>query len=112
MTRTVFLIIAGIAVGALIAKQEKQKIAVDPTDLIIEKSKQTMRQASEVSARADKQVAESVSKMKLAIEVLEEEKHMLVEQVKTMENEIVAIKSEPAAVQPFNVLAILPDSTR
>jgi len=48
--------------------------------------------------------------MKETIEVLEEEKEQLVEQVKVMENEIVAIKSEPTAL-PFDVLAILPDST-
>jgi hypothetical protein len=41
---------------------------------------------------------------------LEEEKVALVEQVKTMQDEIVAISEQPAAV-PFNVLAILPDST-
>jgi predicted transcriptional regulator len=59
---------------------------------------------------ADKQVSESISKMKETIEVLEEEKEQLVEQVKVMENEIVAIKSEPSA-QPFDVLAIgVPDT--
>jgi hypothetical protein len=48
--------------------------------------------------------------MKQTIEVLEEEKVALVEQVKTMQDEIVAISVQPAAL-PFDVLAILPDST-
>jgi hypothetical protein len=69
-----------------------------------------MRKAAAVSQRADKQVAEGVSKMKESIQALEMEKEQLVEQVKVMQDEIVAIKSEPVA-QPFNVLAILPDST-
>jgi type III secretion system FlhB-like substrate exporter len=111
MTRTILLIAAGVTVGALIAKQNQPKVQPDPIDIIIEKSKHTMQQASQVSARADQQVSESISKMKETIEVLVEEKEQLVEQVKVMENEIVAIKSEPAA-QPFDVLAIgLPDST-
>ena len=109
MKHTVLLIIAGIAVGVVLADQKKPVVQADPIDIIIEKSKQTMRQASAVSARADKQVSESVSKMKQTIEVLEEEKEQLVEQVKVMENEIVSIKSAP--VQPFDVLAIgVPDT--
>jgi hypothetical protein len=48
--------------------------------------------------------------MKATITTLEEEKVALVEQVKTMQDEIVAISVQPTAV-PFNVLAIVPDST-
>ena len=103
------LIVAGILAGALLAQQKTPKVKPDPTDLIIEKSKQTMQQASEVSAKADKQVAASISQMRETIEVLEVEKEMLVEQVNVMQNEIVSIKSAP--MQPFDVLAILPDST-
>lgn len=109
MKNTILLLITGIAVGAVLADQKKSDSNLDPVDAIIEKSKQTMRQASAVSARADKQVTESVRKMKQTIEVLEEEKEQLVEQVKVMENEIVSIKSAP--VQPFDVLAIgVPDT--
>ena len=111
MKNITLLLITGIAVGALLAEQKKQNVQADPIDIIIEKSKQTMRQAAEVSARADQQVVESVRQMKETIEVLEEVNEQLVEQVKVMENEIVAIKSEPVA-QPFDVLAIgVPDST-
>lgn len=110
MTRTLLLLVTGIAVGALIAKQNEPEKPVDPVDLIIEKSKQTMQQASQVSARADKQVASKITEMKQTIEVLVEEKEQLVEQVKEMKDEIVTIKS--ASVQPFDVLAIgVPDST-
>lgn len=110
MTRTILLLAAGIAVGALIAKQNKPQVAVDPVDLIIEKSNQTMQQASQVSARVDKQVSEKIGEMKQTIEVLVEEKEQLVEQVKVMQDEIVAVKSAP--VQPFDVLAIgVPDTT-
>ena len=110
MKHTILLIIAGIAVGVVLADQKKPVVQADPIDIIIEKSKQTMRQAAEVSARADQQVIESVKQMKQTIEVLEEVNDQLVEQVKVMEDEIVAIKSESTA-QPFDVLAIVPDST-
>jgi predicted RNase H-like nuclease (RuvC/YqgF family) len=110
MKNITLLLITGIAVGALLAEQKKQNVQADPIDIIIEKSKKTMRKASAVSAMADKQVSESVSKMKQVIEVLEEQNEQLVEQVKVMEDEIVAIKSEPSA-QPFDVLAIgVPDT--
>ncbi len=104
MTRTILLLAAGIAVGALIAKKSEPTKAVDPVDLIIEKSNQTMRQASAVSAKADKVVSSKITEMKQTIEVLEEEKEQLVEQVTVMQNEIITIKSAP--VQPFDVLAI------
>ncbi len=109
MTRSILLLAAGIAVGSLIAKKQEPEKPVDPVDLIIEKSNQTMKQASEVSAKADKQVAKSIGEMKQTIQVLEEEKEQLVEQVKVMQDEIVAVKSAP--VQPFDVLAIgVPDT--
>lgn len=111
MKRTLLLLIAGIAVGAIIAKKNEPKVQADPVDLIIEKSNQTMRSASLVSARADKQVASKVAEMKQTILVLEEEKEQLVEQVKVMQDEIVAAKAV-APAQPFDVLAIVPDSAR
>lgn len=110
MTRTILLLVTGIAVGALIAKQNEPETPLDLTDLIIEKSKQTMQKASQVSARADQMVSSKITEMKQTIEVLEDEKEQLVEQVKEMEYEIVTIKS--ASVQPFDVLAIgVSDST-
>lgn len=111
MKRTLLLMIAGIAVGAIIAKKNEPKAQADPVDLIIEKSNQTMRSASIVSAKADKVVSHKMVEMKQAIVVLEQEKKVLVEQVKVMENAIDSIKSTPAA-EPFSVLAIVPDSAR
>jgi hypothetical protein len=104
MTRSILFIAAGIAVGVVIAKKQEPEATLDPVDLIIEKSNQTMRKASAVSAKADQQVAKSIGEMKQTIQVLEEEKEQLVEQVKVMQDEIVAVKSAP--VQHFDVLAI------
>ena len=109
MTRSILFIAAGITVGVLIAKKQEPEAPIDPVDLIIEKSNQTMRKASAVSAKADQQVAKSIGEMKQTILVLEEEKEVLVEQVKVMQDEIVAVKSAP--VQHFDVLAIgVPDT--
>lgn len=104
MKNFALLLLTGIALGVLIAKSNKKEKVYDPVELIIQKSNQTMRNASEVSARVDKQVSTSIGEMKQTIQVLEEEKEQLVEQVKVMQDEIVAIKSAP--VQPFDVLAI------
>ena len=106
------IIIVLIAVlAATIVSAEKPKIqVVDEMDLMIEKSNQTMQKAAAVSKNADNLIVAEVQEMKATITTLEEEKVALVEQVKTMQDEIVAISAQPVA-QPFNVLAILPDST-
>ncbi len=105
----VVLLIVLIIAGILSAQKPKQREVVD-IDLMIEKSNKTMQKAAKVSQSADKLIVEEVKEMKATITTLEEEKVALVEQVKVMQDEIVAIKSEPDAL-PFNVLAILPDST-
>lgn len=111
MKNLFFLIAAGIAVGVIASQVKDNKSKeLDPMDLIIEKSNQTMRKASEVSAKVDEEVVSKITEMKTTIEVLAEEKTQLVEQVKMMEDEIITIKS--ASVQPFDVLAIgVSDST-
>ena len=87
--RHIFLLfIIGIAIGGLIAEQRTAPAKADPVDMLIKKSHGTMRKAGEVSQRADKQVAEGVSKMKESIQALESEKEQLVEQVKVMQEEI------------------------
>lgn len=110
MKNFALLLITGLALGALIAAGNKKQKVYDPVELIIQKSNQTMRDASEVSARVDKQVSSSIGEMKQTIQVLEEEKEQLVEQVKVMQDEITAVKSAP--MQPFDVLAIgsVPDT--
>jgi uncharacterized lipoprotein NlpE involved in copper resistance len=105
----IVLLIVLIVAGILNAQKPKVKV-VDEMDLMIEKSNQTMQKAASVSQRADQMVVAQVKEMKQTIEVLEEEKVALVEQVKTMQDEIVAISVQPTAL-PFDVLAILPDST-
>jgi hypothetical protein len=105
----VILLILLIIGGILSAQKPKQREVLD-IDLIIEKSNKTMQKASAVSKNADNLIVAEVKEMKATITTLEEEKVALVEQVKTMQDEIVAISVQPAAL-PFNVLAILPDST-
>jgi uncharacterized lipoprotein NlpE involved in copper resistance len=105
----IVLLIVLIVAGILNAQKPKVKV-VDEMDLIIEKSNQTMRKAASVSKNADNLIVAEVQEMKATITTLEEEKVALVEQVKTMQDEIVAISVQPTAL-PFNVLAILPDST-
>jgi hypothetical protein len=105
----VILLILLIIGGILSAQKPKQREALD-IDLMIEKSNKTMQKASAVSRNADNLIVAEVKEMKATITTLEEEKVALVEQVKTMQDEIVAISEQPTAL-PFNVLAILPDST-
>jgi hypothetical protein len=109
MRHLFLLTVIGIMVGVALADGKKQNKSVDPTDLIIEKSKQTMQSASKVSAMADQIVVSEVAQMKETIVALEVEKEQLVEQVTEMKYEITTIKSAP--VQPFDVLAIgVPDT--
>jgi hypothetical protein len=105
----VILLILLIIGGILSAQKPKQREVLD-IDLMIEKSNKTMQKASAVSKNADNLIVAEVKEMKATITTLEEEKVALVEQVKTMQDEIVAISVQPTAV-PFNVLAIVPDST-
>ena len=105
----IVLLIVLIIAGILSAQKPKQREVLD-IDLIIENSNKTMQKAASVSKSADNLIVAEVKEMKATITTLEEEKVTLVEQVKTMQDENVAIKSEPDAL-PFNVLAILPDST-
>ena len=105
----IVLLIVLIIAGILSAQKPKQREVLD-IDLILENSNKTMQKAASVSKSADNLIVAEVKEMKSTITTLEEEKVALVEQVKTMQDEIVAIKSEPDAL-PFNVLAILPDST-
>jgi hypothetical protein len=105
----VILLILLIIGGILSAQKPKQREVLD-IDLMIEKSNKTMQKASAVSRNADNLIVAEVKEMKATITTLEEEKVALVEQVKTMQDEIVAISVQPTAV-PFNVLAIVPDST-
>jgi TolA-binding protein len=109
MRHTFLLLTMGIVIGVAIASKKEPEAQVDPAELAIEKSMQTMKMAAAVSQRADQVVVSRVAEMKQTIEVLEQEKEELVEQVTEMKHEINTIKSAP--VQPFDVLAIgVPDT--
>jgi uncharacterized coiled-coil DUF342 family protein len=111
MRHALLLLTMGIVIGVAIASKKQPETQVDPTELMIEKSKQTMQAAAAVSQRADQVVVSRVSEMRKTIDVLERENDRLVEQVTEMKNEITTIKSAP--VQPFDVLAIgVPDTAR
>ena len=104
----IFLIV--LVIGGILNAKKPKVAEVSEIDLMIEKSNKTMQKAASVSKSADNLIVAEVKEMKATITTLEEEKVALVEQVKTMQDEIVAINVQPTAV-PFDVLAILPDST-
>jgi cell division protein FtsB len=100
--------IAGFAIASV--PNSKRVHQYDDTEALIAKGVEQMQILGERSEAVNKAVKTKFENMKQTIEVLEEEREMLVEQVKVMENEIVAVKAV-ATAQPFDVLAILPDST-
>lgn len=94
--------IAGFAIASVPNSQKMQ--AYDDTEALVAKGVEQMQILGERSQAVNRAVKTKFDDMKQTIEVLEEEKEQLVEQVKEMEYEIVTIKS--ASVQPFDVLAI------
>lgn len=120
MKNYVIALLSILLVGEVLLAKKETQVDIDPVDAIIEKSHQTMRQASQVSQMADRAVTSQFEEMKATIEVLEETNETLVEekqtltvmvqQVKKAYNEMV-VKYDSAPVQQFDILAILPDST-
>lgn len=111
--KTNFLLLLTFIAGVAVARMEQttKKEPYDDTQELIKNGEEQMAILKQRSNEVNKAVKNKFETMKHTIEVLAEEKQMLVEQVKVMENEIVAIKSEPSA-KPFDVLAIgVPDST-
>jgi len=111
--KTNFLLLLTFIAGVAVARMEQttKKAPYDDTEELIKNGEEQMAILKQRSEEVNKAVKNKFETMKHTIEVLAEEKQMLVEQVKVMENEIVAIKSEPSA-KPFDVLAIgVPDST-
>jgi hypothetical protein len=109
--KTNMLILASFIAGFAIANvpNSKQVPVYDDTQELIAKGVEQMEILGKRSEEVNKAVKTKFHDMKQTIEVLEEEKEQLVQQVKVMENEIVAVKSV-APAQPFNVLAIVSDS--
>jgi chromosome segregation ATPase len=111
--KTNFLLLLTFIAGVAVARMEQttKKAPYDDTQELIKNGEEQMAILKERSEEVNKAVKHKFETMKETIEVLKDEKESLVQQVKHMEYEIVAIKSESAA-QPFDVLAIgVPDST-
>lgn len=111
--KTNFLLLLTFIAGVAVARMEQttKKEPYDDTQELIKNGEEQMAILKERSEEVNKAVKHKFETMKETIEVLKDEKESLVQQVKHMEYEIVAIKSESAA-QPFDVLAIgVPDST-
>lgn len=119
MKRIISYTAIGLVIGAAFADRP-ETTSIDPVDNLIEKSMQTIQEAAIVSERADQVVVAQVQEMKEAIEVLEEEKAVLVEQnvqykmvveeITEAYNEVVT-NSPVNAGKPFDLFAILPDTT-
>lgn len=119
MNRIISYTFAGLVIGAAFA-DEPQTPPVDSVDQLIEKSMQTIQRAAVVSQLADQAVLEQVQEMKQAIETLEEEKALLIEEneeYKTVVEQIteafneVVYRDSAIVGKPFDLLAILPDTT-
>jgi hypothetical protein len=110
--KTNFLLLMTFIAGVAVARMEQTitQAPYDDTEELIKSGEEQMAILKERSEEVNKAVKHKFDTMKETIEVLEEEKEQLVEQVKVMEDEIITIKS--ASVQPFDVLAIgVSDST-
>ena len=109
--KAIIIVLIAVLAATIVSAEKPKTQVVDEMDLMIEKSNQTMLKAAAVSKNADNLIVAEVQEMKATITTLEEEKVALVQQVKVMENEIVAVKAV-APAQPFDVLAIgVPDTT-
>lgn len=112
--KTNILILASFIAGFAIANVPNSKKApeYDDTQALIAQGVEQMQILGERSEAVNKAVKGKFEDMKQTIEVLEVENKQLVQQVKVMENEIVAVKAV-APAQPFDVLAIgVPDTAR
>jgi hypothetical protein len=111
--KTNLLLFASFIAGFAIANvpNSKQAPPYDDTEALIAKGVEQMQILGQRSKAVNEAVKTKFEDMKQTIEVLEVEKEQLVQQVKVMENEIVAVKAV-APAQPFDVLAIgVPDTT-
>ena len=111
MKTNILLFVSFIAGFAIANVPNSTKVPVyDDTEALIAKGVEQMQILGQRSEAVNKAVKTKFDDMKQTIEVLEDEKQQLVEQVTEMRYEITAIKSAP--VQPFDVLAIeVPDTT-
>jgi hypothetical protein len=102
----------GILFGGLIAfsvtAQKPETKPVDDTELLMEQSLATMAKVRAATQKADKVVVAKVTEMKEEVQELKTQNEKLKEDVKVLE---VAVAASAAPAVPFDILAILPDST-
>lgn len=102
----------GILLGGLVAysvtAQKREAKPVDDTELLMEQSLATMAKVRAATQKADKIVVAKVTKLKEEVKELKTQNEELKEEVKELE---VAVAATAAPALPFNILAILPDST-
>lgn len=102
----------GILLGGLVASsvtaQKPETKPVDDTELLMEQSLATMAKVRAATQKADKVVVAKVTEMKEEVQELKTQNEELKEEVKVLE---VAVAATAAPAVPFDILAILPDST-
>nr|DAL01338.1 MAG TPA: hypothetical protein [Crassvirales sp.] len=110
MKTNILLLVTFIAGFAIASVPNSTKTPeYDDTEALIAHGVEQMQILGQRSQEVNQAVKTKFEDMKETIEVLEEEKEQLVEQVKVMEDEIVAVKAT-ASAKPFDVLAIVPDT--
>lgn len=102
----------GILLGGLVAysvtAQKPESKPVDETELLMEQSLATMAKVRAATQKADKIVVAKVTEMKEEVKELKTQNEQLKEEVKVLEVAVAAASAPPV---PFDILAILPDST-
>lgn len=97
-----------------LAEKKKQK-EVDETQLLMEQSLLTMAKVRKATQKADKVVVEKVTAMKEEVLTMKEEVLSLKEENQNLQNDNQELKeassASNASAVPFNILAIVPDST-
>lgn len=105
--------ILGILLGGLVSSrvtaQKPETNPLDDTELLIEQSLATMAKVRAATQKADKLVVAKVTEMKEELQELKLQNEELKEEVNKLEVAIAATDAAPAL--PFDILAILPDST-
>lgn len=101
------ILLGGLVVSSVTAQKPETK-PVDDTDLLMEQSLATMAKVRAATQKADKVVVAKVTELKEEVQELKTQNEELKEEVKVLE---VAVAATAAPAVPFDILAILPDST-
>jgi len=102
----------GILLGGLVAHgitaQKIETKPLDDTELLMEQSLATMAKVRAATQKADKVVVAKVNELKEEVKELKTQNEELKQEVKVLEVAVGATSTPPV---PFDILAILPDST-